>query len=425
MFGVTSMPAPDSMRDVDWAAWTDEVLARCAIVAGYSEENGKITRTFLCEPMRRLHDLVSAWMQGARMSVRRDAIGNLIGHYPGSADNAPVFLIGSHLDSVPNAGRYDGVLGVLLGIAAVQSLSGRRLPFAVDILGFSEEEGVRYRAPYLGSLAVAGRFDPTLLERTDANGVSLATAIGAFGLDPAQIPAAAYPRERLLGYLEAHIEQGPVLEKLNLPVGVVEAITGTSRLWAGFQGKAGHAGTLPMEDRHDALTAAAEFVLQVERYARSVDGLRGTVGTLSVTPGAVNVVPGAADFSLDIRHALDAVREQAVARLLRQAEAIATERRLRFHIEYAEQHPAVKSDARLTESLSSAVQAVGFPAHRMVSGAGHDAAVMAGLTPMAMLFLRSPGGVSHHPDEAVLTADVRVALEVIVNFLHRLAGASP
>src|SRR5207237_1133739 len=200
----------------------------------------------------------------------------------------------------------------VLGIAVVQALGGQRLPFAVDVVGFSEEEGIRYRIPYLGSLAVAGRFDPVLLERTDANGVSLAAAIGAFGLDPAQIAAAAYPRERVLGYLEAHIEQGPILEKLNVPLGVVEAITGTSRLWAGFHGKAGHAGTLPMEDRHDALTAAAEFVLQVERYARSRDGLRATVGSFSVIPGAVNVVPGRVQLSLDVRHAQDAVRQEAV-----------------------------------------------------------------------------------------------------------------
>jgi allantoate deiminase len=418
------MPGPPSIRDIDWATLRDEVLTRCAAVAGYSEENGKITRTFLCEPMQRLHDVMSGWMQAARMQVRRDALGNLIGHYPGDVDQAPIFLIGSHLDSVPNAGKYDGVLGVLLGIAAVRALDGRRLPLAIDVLGFSEEEGIRYRVPYLGSLAVAGQFDPALLERMDANGVSLTQALKAFGLDPAQIPAAGYPRERVLGYLEAHIEQGPLLEKLNLPVGVVEAIAGTSRLWAGFRGKAGHAGTLPMEDRHDALTAAAEFVLGVERYARGIDGLRSTVGTLSVMPGAVNVVPGSADFSVDIRHAEDRVREQAVSALLGQAEDIAHARELHFQLQSSEQHPAVKSDARLTEALAANVRAVGVPARRLVSGAGHDAAVMATLTRTTMLFLRSPGGVSHHPEESVLPGDVRVALEVIVRFLLQLAGGS-
>ncbi|HLJ93470.1 MAG TPA: Zn-dependent hydrolase, partial [Gemmataceae bacterium] len=320
---------------------------------------------------------------------------------------------------------FDGVLGVLLGIAAVQALGGRRLPFAVEVLGFSEEEGIRYRVPYLGSLATAGRFDLMLLERIDAHAVTLAEAIRAFGLDPAQIPMAAYPRQRILGYLEAHVEQGPVLEKLNLPVGIVAAIVGHSRLWASFQGNAGHAGTLPMEDRHDALAAAAEFVLEVERLARSVDGLRATVGALTVKPGAVNVVPGLATFSLDVRHADDAVRQRAVAQLLDQAEDLARKRGVRFHMEHIEQQPAVKADPRLTKMLVAAVETMGFPAMHMVSGAGHDAAVMASLTPMTMLFLRSPGGVSHHPDEAVVPGDVQVALEVMVNFLFCLAGGLP
>ena len=416
------MVALDRLHDGDWTAWAEEVLARCAAVAGYSEESGKITRTFLCEPMRLLHERVSAWMNAAGMSVRRDAIGNLIGHYSAASENAPVFLIGSHLDSVPNAGKYDGVLGVLLGIAAVEALGGQRLPFAIEVLAFSEEEGVRYRTPYLGSLAAAGRFNAALLDRTDDNGISLAAAIARFGLEPGQIPAAAYSAERVLGYLEAHIEQGPVLERLNLPVGVVEAIAGQSRLWLSFQGKAGHAGTMPMEDRQDALIAAADMVLEVERCARATDGLRGTVGTLSVMPGAVNVVPGTVRFTLDIRHADDAVREQAVAKLLQQAELVAARRRLRFQIHHAEHLRAVGCDPRLVRILASAVRGAGYPPPQLVSGAGHDAAIMAGLTPMAMLFLRSPGGISHHPDEAVLIDDVRIALQIIVDFLIRLAG---
>jgi allantoate deiminase len=407
----------------DWVALADEVLARCDLVAGYTEESGKITRTFLCEPMRRLHDLITDWMQAAGMEVRRDAIGNVIGRYPGGDENGRVFLIGSHLDSVPDAGKYDGVLGVLLGIATVQSLKGRRLSFAIEVLGFSEEEGVRYRTPYLGSLAATGRFDPDLLQRTDTNGIFLSTAIANFGLDPAQVPLAAYRAEQVLGYLEAHIEQGPVLEKLDLPIGVVEGIVGQSRLWVGFEGKAGHAGTLPMEHRQDALAGGAELVLQVEREARTIDGLRGTIGILSVLPGAVNIVPGSVKFSLDIRHANDGIREQAVAKLLRHAETIAARRGLRFHIDHAEHHRAVPSDPRLTEILAYSIRETGYPVQRMVSGAGHDAAVMAALTPMTMLFLRSPGGVSHHPAEAVLPGDVRIALEVMADFLDRLSGS--
>jgi allantoate deiminase len=397
------------------------VLARCDILAAYSEEPGKITRTFLCQPMQGVHECLGNWMRAAGMTVRLDPAGNLIGHYP-AAESAPVFLIGSHLDSVPDAGKYDGVLGVLLGLAAVEALNGQRLPFAVDVLGFCEEEGVRFGTPYLGSLAASGRFDPALLDRTDAAGVSLAAALRHFGLDPSRLPGAAYPAGRVLGYLEAHIEQGPVLDSRNLPLGVVEAIVGQSRLWLHFDGKPGHAGTLPMELRQDALVAAAEFIIAVEEQARSVEGLRATVGTLSVAPGAVNVVPGSARLSLDIRHPEDVVRQQATAALLQRATALAGRRGVRFHMDHAEHFPAVPAEPRLTGLLAESARAAGYVPLPMVSGAGHDAAVMASLAPMAMLFLRSPGGISHHPDEAVRPEDVQAALEVMVTFLHRLAG---
>jgi allantoate deiminase len=401
---------------------TGQILTRCDLLARFSEEPNRLTRTFLREPLRLVHEYLSRWMLSAGMQVRLDAIGNLIGHYPATEADAPILLIGSHLDSVPDAGKYDGVLGVLLGVAAVEALAGRRLPFGVDIVAFSEEEGIRFRTPYLGSLAVCGRFDPGLLDLTDDAGVSLRTAIRDFGLDPAEIPAAAYPADQVLGYLEAHIEQGPVLEKLDLPVGVVEAIVGQSRLWVSFHGKAGHAGTLPMEHRQDALAAAAQLVLQVEAHARSTEGLRGTVGSIAVEPGAVNVVPGAARLSLDIRHADDAVRARAVAAVLQQAEVHAAQRGVRFQVDQAEHHAAVPADPRLTELLAAAIAEAGVTPRRLVSGAGHDAAIMATLTPMTMLFVRSPGGVSHHPDEAVLPEDVRTALEVMVRFLFQLAS---
>jgi allantoate deiminase len=404
------------------ASLATEVLARCEVLAGYSEEPGKITRTFPCEPMRGVHECLGGWMRAAGMAVRLDPAGNLIGRYPAAENGTPVFLIGSHLDSVPDAGKYDGVLGVLLGVAAVQALGSKRLPFAVDVLGFCEEEGIRFRTPYLGSLAVCGRLDPAILERADAAGVSLAAAFRSFRLDPARLSEAAYSSGQVLGYLEAHIEQGPVLDARNLPLGVVEAIVGQSRLWLRFEGKAGHAGTLPMELRRDALVAAAEFVVAIEHHARSADGLRATVGTLSVAPGAVNVVPGSAKLSLDIRHPQDGIRERATAALLEQADAIAARRSVTFHVDYVERHPAVPSDPRLTGLLAESARAAGYTPLRMVSGAGHDAAVMASLTPMAMLFVRSPGGASHHPEEAVLLEDVGAALEVMVEFLHRLAG---
>jgi allantoate deiminase len=401
-----------------------EVLARCEILAGYTEEPGRITRTFLCEPMRGVQECLSGWMRAAGMAVRLDAAGNLIGRYPAADADAPVFLIGSHLDSVPDAGKYDGVLGVLLGVAAVRALDGQRLSFAVEVIGFCEEEGIRFRVPYLGSLAVSGRFDPALLEQTDDKGMSLAAAFRNFGLDPDRLPEAAYVPKQVLGYLEAHIEQGPVLDSRNLPLGVVEAIAGQSRLWVRFEGKAGHAGTLPMDLRQDALAAAAEFIGVVEHEARSSDGLRATVGTLSVAPGAVNVVPGSARLSLDVRHPHDAIRERATASLLEQAEMIAHRRGVRFHIDQAEHHPAVPADPRLTILLAESAREAGYATLRMVSGAGHDAAVMASLAPMTMLFLRSPGGISHHPDETVRPEDVQAALEVIVSFLRRLPLAA-
>jgi allantoate deiminase len=410
------MRIPDAITSM-----ATQVLARCDEVATFTEESGKVTRTFLCEPMRRLHDRLAGWVEAAGLRVRVDAAGNMIGRYDGLDPASPVLMIGSHIDTVPDAGKYDGVLGVMLGLAVVQSLGGRRLPFGIDVMAFSEEEGVRYGAPYLGSLAASGRFDRRLLERTDASGITMADAFRAFGLDPDRIEEAAFPPGRLLGYLEAHIEQGPVLEALGSPVGVVEAIAGQSRIQAEVRGRSGHAGTLPMVDRRDALAAAAELVLEVERLGRSVDGLRATVGTIAVEPGASNVVPGTARLSVDIRHAHDDVRAAAVARFRARATSLAADRGVGFAVAHEEHHAAVPADPASVDMLAGAVEDSGHAPHRLVSGAGHDAAVMADVAPMAMLFIRSPGGVSHHPDESVRPDDVAVALEVMVRYLDRLA----
>jgi allantoate deiminase len=400
-----------------------EVVDRCEVLAAETEEPGRLTRTFLSPPLRRVHGHLAGWMRGAGMDVRLDPAGNLIGRRPGPSPDAPAVLIGSHLDTVPDAGRYDGALGVLLGVAAVQALGDQRLPFAVEVVGFSEEEGVRYYVPFLGSAALAGRFDPAWLSRCDRGGVTMADAFRAFGLDPARVADAAYPADSILAYLEPHIEQGPVLEEAGIPVGVVTAVAGQSRLRVAFEGRAGHAGTTPMGLRRDALPAAAELVLDVERLARSVDGLRGTVGTIEARPGAGNVVPGSVSLSLDVRHADDSVRERAVADVLGRAVAIATRRGLAFRVVEAEHHRAVPTDPGLTDRLASAVAGAGVEPLRLVSGAGHDAAVVAAVAPVALLFIRSPGGVSHHPDESVLPDDVRTALDVTVRFLLALGGA--
>ena len=335
----------------------DEVLARCDRLAACTEEPGRITRPFLCASAKEVHRLVGDWMREAGMSVRIDPIGNIIGLSPGERADAPIFVIGSHLDTVPDAGRYDGILGVLLGITAVQRPGGRRLPFAIEVVGFSEEEGIRYKTAYLGSEAYVGTFDSELLDRVDADGISIGAAIRDFGLDPTAISAAR--RGAILGYLETHIEQGPILEAKNLPLGVVDAIVGQSRLWLRFEGKAGHAGTAPMEMRRDALVAASEFVVAVDSMSRSISGLRATVGTLSVAPGAVNVIPGSVRLSLDVRHADDLTRERAVVRLLDVAAAIGQSRHCTFHVDRREQHSATTADPRLTTMLADAAESPG------------------------------------------------------------------
>src|SRR5438445_2969402 len=288
---------------MDLTALTAEVLERCETLARFSDVPGHLTRTFLRPPVRDVHECLTGWMREAGLSVRVDAIGNLIGHRAGRRGDAPVFVVGSHIDSVPDAGKYDGVLGVLLGVAAARALAAREFARALDVIAFSEEEGVRFRTPYLGSRAVCGRFDADLLALTDADGVTLAQAVRDFGLDPAKIAQATYRPGQVAGYVEAHIEQGPVLESIDHPVGVVKAIVGQSRSLVRFTGRAGHAGTLPMAHRRDALTAAAEFILAVEHSARATDGLRATVGHLAVNPGAINVVPGETQLTLDVRHA--------------------------------------------------------------------------------------------------------------------------
>jgi allantoate deiminase len=401
------------MLDVD--ALTDEVLSRCEVLGALSDDAHCLSRTFLRPATRQVHELLSVWMQEAGLSMRRDAVANLIGRKPGRTER--VFALGSHIDTVPNAGKYDGVLGVLLGIAAMRALADRSFVRTVDVIAFSEEEGVRFRTPYLGSRGVCGRFNADLLDLLDADAISLSQALRDFGLDPAAIPSAAYPPGQPVGYFEAHIEQGPVLESLDMPLGVVSAIVGQSRYWLRFVGQAGHAGAQPMELRRDALAGAAEFVSVVEQAGKSTPGLRATVGSLTVTPGATNVIPGDVRLSLDVRYESDAVRRQVVEQLLSQARGIATVRKLAVNIESALDECAVPCDSALSERLAAAIGATGHTSHRIVSGAGHDAAVMAARCPVAMLFIRSPGGISHHPDETVLSEDVRAALDVMIRFL--------
>jgi allantoate deiminase len=399
-----------------------EVVERCRQLAAHTEEPGWITRTFLSEPMHRVHADLRVWMEQAGMSVNIDAAGNLRGYYGGAMVDAPRLIVGSHLDTVPHAGAFDGILGVVLGVALVKALGGRRLGFGIEVVGFSEEEGVRFGFPFIGSRALVGSLDDALLARRDADGVSVADAIRAFGLNPAAI-GEAYATGPTLGYLEFHIEQGPVLENLNLPLGVVTSIAGQSRLEVKFEGEANHAGTTPMHLRRDALAGASEWIGAVEREASAVPSLVATVGKIEAEPGAGNVIAGSVRTSLDVRHTNDGVRAEAVKRLLDSAQQIAGRRGLMVSSEFRLDQAAVAMDARLIEMLGCAVQAGGYPVHRMPSGAGHDAMVMSDRMPAVMLFLRSPGGISHHPDEAVLETDVAAALATGLHFVDQLERA--
>jgi allantoate deiminase len=400
-----------------------EVVRRCRELAAVSEEPDAITRRFATPAMARANALVGGWMADAGLEVRVDEAGNLVGRLEGTDPAAGTLLLGSHLDSVRDAGAFDGPLGVLAAVACMQRLraEGTWLPFAVDVLGFSDEEGLRYGTAYLGSRAVAGSFDPALLELVDDDGVALGAALRAFGGAPHDVARASRQGERLLGYCEVHIEQGPVLEGRDAPVGVVTAIAGATRAELELTGRAGHAGTVPMDARHDAVCAAAEWVLAVEAAARREPGLVATVGRLQARPGAPNVVPGAAVASLDVRHADDAVREAAVASLRDTAQRIGAARGVEVAWREVMSAPAVAVDVRLGEVLAEAVAECGLPVVRLASGAGHDAVALCALTGVAMLFVRCAGGVSHHPDESVDEADVAAALDVLHGFVSRLA----
>ncbi|MBO1436859.1 allantoate amidohydrolase [Meiothermus sp. CFH 77666] len=398
-----------------------EAIERCRQLACYTEEAGRLTRTFLSPPMREVHQALAGWMLELGMTVRIDAVGNLIGHYPGQTPDAPLFLMGSHVDTVRDAGPYDGPLGVMLALALVKGLEGQRLPFALEVIAFSEEEGVRYGVPFLGSKAVAGRFEAGFLKLQDAEGQTVEAAIRAFGLEPTQIPQAAYNPAQVKGYLEFHIEQGPVLEAQGYPLGIVEAIVGQSRLEVAFRGQAGHAGTTPMPLRRDALAGAAEWMTLVEREARAEPGLVATVGMIAALPGAANVIPGEVQMSLDVRHAYDEVRSLAVANLITRAQQVAQRRGLELFYQTRYEQPAVPCDPPLNERLAQALEAEGYPVHHLVSGAGHDAMIMASLCPSTMLFLRSPGGLSHHPEESVWPEDVEAAVRVGLAFLRKMA----
>ena len=394
-----------------------------------SDERGRLTRTFLSPAMRRANARVATWLRSVGLHVREDATGNLIGRLEAPRSGAKTLLLGSHLDTVRAAGRFDGALGVLLPIVALGELRRRgvALPFAVEVLGFSEEEGVRFSSAYLGSKGYTGQLRAADLKLRDAGGVSVRQAMAAWtrGAPTAELRSAAAraPRpQQWLGYLEVHLEQGPVLEAKRLAVGVVSAIAGQTRGRLTFCGQAGHAGTTPMALRRDAFTGAAEWALAVETLARRSSPLVATVGAVVVAPGAPNVIPGEVVLSLDVRHPDDGARRDALRRLIADAKKIARRRGLTCEWQVTQDNGAVSCSVPFTDLLAQSVRAVQRRSLALVSGAGHDAVVMAALTPVAMLFVRCREGLSHHPDEFASPADLNVALRVIVDFLTRLAG---
>lgn len=389
-------------------------------LAVHSELPGALACTYLTPAHRATAQELAQWMRGAGMAVEIDGVANVVGRYAGSAPSPKTLLVGSHYDTVVDAGKYDGRLGILTGLVVIEQLNraGRRLPFAIELIAFSEEEGLRYSASYIGSAAVAGSFDGALLTRRDEGGVSLAEAIAKSGFDPRAIPSLARRREDLAGYLEVHIEQGPVLFEEGLPLGVVTAIAGGCRFVVTVTGQAGHAGTVPMGLRHDAAAAAAELVLAVERRCSGVPTLVGTVGKLQVPGGATNVIPGRSELSLDIRAADDATRDAAVADVRAEIAAIAQRRGVTIDVRETQSTRAVACSPRMQALFAQAIGRLGIKPRFLPSGAGHDAVNFGPITETGMLFVRcGNGGVSHSPRETITAEDADLGARVLLDVL--------
>lgn len=401
----------------------DALMARLDHLATFSSVPGGLTRLYLTPAHKAAALQIAAWMQDAGLQAEIDAIGNVVGRTHPTSDSRPVLLLGSHIDTVRQAGRYDGALGVLAAIAAMAELRerGERLPFAVEIIAFGDEEGMRFPLAMAGSRAVAGCFDPTALGVTDADGISLGEALVAFGCNPDDVPGLSRAGRPLLGYVEAHIEQGPVLEAQNVPLGVVTAIAGATRLRCTVNGTAGHAGTVPMWMRHDALVAAAGMVMAIDHIAGTRRGLVATVGELHVRPGAPNSIPGEVEFTVDIRAGDDAVRQQGVAAIQHAIRQVASERGVQLRCQVTHEAPAVACAPELQASIQRAIESLGIAPLHVASGAGHDAMTMARLCPIGMLFTRCWRGISHNPAEAITVGDAGLTVMALCAYLRGLS----
>lgn len=405
------------------ASLSEEIVARIDRLAAISEAASELTRVYLSREHRAAAELIQSWMEEAGMAARMDAVGNVVGRYEGDEPRLPALLLGSHFDTVRNAGKWDGPLGIVTAIACVADLNRRyrRLPFAIEIAAFADEEGARFASTLLGSRAVAGTFDASVLAAHDRDGLSMREAMQRFGLDPQHIGRAARTPSEYLAYLELHIEQGPVLEAEGLPVGVVTAISGATRLSVVLEGVAGHAGTVPMAMRRDALAGAAECVLAIEQQCRNDIGLFGTVGSIRADPGATNVIPGRCVFTVDMRCASDQRRRLAVASAVRSIERIASERGLKPQIDVTHESRSVPCADWLQAQISAAVARGNFRSLALPSGAGHDGLAIADIADIGMIFVRCRGGVSHHPDEHVTIDDVAAGASVLLDVIQHFS----
>jgi allantoate deiminase len=389
-------------------------------LAAISAEPDRLVRRFLTPEHRCAADLVAGWMRAAGLTVSEDALGTVRGS-AGSARRR--LLIGSHIDTVVDAGKFDGPLGVVAGILAVEHFvrAGSKLPFGIDVLAFGDEEGSRFPATLTSSSACAGAFESEALATADADGVTLADALRVYGKNPSDIPAAAYRPADAAAYIEVHIEQGPVLEAKGEPLGIVTGIVGQVRLRVTVTGEAGHAGTVPMNLRHDAYAGAAEMALALETIARAhpEDGMVGTVGRIEVAPGAVNVIPGRVLFTVDLRSLTDELRIDATGHFATEAERIAKARGLTVSVEPFHEIATAHCVPAMQDALAASVAALGHTPIRLPSGAGHDAQMMARLCPSAMLFVRCRGGISHSPAEFASVADMGSAVAALIGFIEK------
>jgi allantoate deiminase len=404
---------------------TARMMARIEELATITDEPGKLTRLYLSPAHRRAIDKVVEWFAEAGLNPEVNAVGTITGRMEGHTPGLPALVIGSHIDSVADAGKYDGPLGVLSGLAVIEEIRrlGEELPFAIEVHAFGDEEGVRFPATLSGSRAVAGKFEPEALDGADRDGITMREALKNFGYDPDAIPAITRKPGELLAYIETHIEQGPVLETANQPLGVVTSIASIRRLDARVTGEAGHAGTVPMAYRQDALTAAAEMVLAIERVSRQRPGMVGTVGRIEALPGAINVIPGEVRFTLDMRAPEDAARRAGVTQILAEITEIAERRKVKLDLTAGYEENAAPCHPAIRAGLSAAISALGYEPIAIPSGAGHDAMSFDGVCPMGMIFVRCKGGISHNPGESITEADADVALRAMLAFIRALDPA--